>query len=72
MTARLPSCAVMAEDITLLSSKMIRAYYGVRYHRIRKTIFMVGTGSAASPFTFCLSAQDFGTTDPTIVPPLTV
>jgi hypothetical protein len=28
--------AVAAEDITLLFSKMIRAYYGFRYHRIRK------------------------------------
>jgi hypothetical protein len=41
--------AVMAEDITLLLSKMIRAYYGFRCHRTRRTIFMVGTGSAVSP-----------------------
>jgi hypothetical protein len=60
------------EDITLLSSKMIRAYYGFRYHRIRKTIIMVWTGSAVSPITFCLSAQGLGITDPTIVPPSTV
>jgi len=33
---------------------------------------MVGTGSAVSPIIFCLSAQDLGITDPTIVPPLTV
>jgi len=33
---------------------------------------MVGTGSAVSPIIFCLSAQDLGTTDPTIVPPLMV
>jgi hypothetical protein len=51
---------------------MIRAYYGFRYHRIRKTTFMVGTGSAVSPVIFCLAAQGFGTTDPTIVPPSTV
>jgi hypothetical protein len=62
----------MAEDITLLFSKMIRAYYGFRYHRIRKTTFMVGTGSAVSPVILCLSAQGLGTTDPTIMPPLTV
>ena len=30
--------AVTAEDITLLLSKMIRAYYGFRYHRIREII----------------------------------
>jgi hypothetical protein len=51
---------------------MIRAYYGFRYHRIRETIFMVGTGSAVSPIIFCLSAQGSGMTDPTIVPPSTV
>lgn len=28
--------AVTAEDITLLLSKMIRAYYGCRYHRDQK------------------------------------
>jgi hypothetical protein len=70
MTARLPSCADAAEDITLLSSKMIRAYYG--YHRIRRTTIVVGTGSAVSPIIFCLSAQGLATTDPTIMPPLTV
>jgi hypothetical protein len=64
--------AVAAEDITLLLSKMIRAYYGFRYHRTRRTIFMVGTGSPVSPINFCLSAQGFGTTDPTILPPSTV
>jgi hypothetical protein len=64
-------CAVAAEDITLLASKMIRAYYGFRYHRTRRTI-VVGTGSAVSPITFCLPAQGLGKTDPTIVPPLTV
>jgi hypothetical protein len=42
--------AVMAEDITLLLSKMIRAYYGSRYHRIRRTNSVVGTGSAVSPY----------------------
>jgi hypothetical protein len=62
----------MAEDITLLLSKMIRAYYGFRYHRIRRTIYMVGTGSAVSPVIFCLSALGLGTTDPTIMPPSTV
>jgi hypothetical protein len=64
--------AVAAEDITLLSSKMIRAYYGFRYHRIRRTIFVVGTGSAVSPVIFCLSAQGLGKTDATIMPPLMV
>ena len=64
--------AVAAEDITLLSSKMIPAYYGFRYHRIRRTTIVVGTGSAVSPITFCLSAQGLGKTDPTIMPPLMV
>ena len=32
MTAQLPSCAVAVEDITLLSSKMIRAYYTLVVH----------------------------------------
>ena len=66
------SCAVAAEDITLPVGRMIRAYYGFRYHRIRRTTIVVGTGSAVSPITFCLSAQDLGRTDPTIMPPLTV
>ena len=64
--------AVAAEDITLLSSKVIRAYCGFRYHRIRGAIIVVGAGSAVSPFTFCLSAQGPGKTDPTIMPPSTV
>ena len=72
MTTRQALCAVAAEDITLLLSKMIRAYYGFRYHRIRRTTIVVGTGSAVSPIIFCLSAQGLGITDPTIVPPLTV
>jgi hypothetical protein len=42
--------AETAEHITLLLSKMIRAYYGFRYHRIRRTSFVVGTGSAVSPY----------------------
>jgi hypothetical protein len=33
---------------------------------------VVGTGSAVSPVTLCLSAQGLGTTDPTIAPPSTV
>ena len=37
------------EDIILLLSKMIRAYFGFRYHRIRRTNNVVGTGSAVSP-----------------------
>jgi uncharacterized membrane protein len=44
------TCAIMAEDITLLLSKMIRAYYGFRYHRIRRATIVVGTGSAVSPY----------------------
>ena len=38
-----------ADDITLLIQQMIRAYYGIRYHRIRRTTLVVGTGSAVSP-----------------------
>jgi hypothetical protein len=41
-------CAVAAEDITLPMGKMIRAYYGFRYHRIRRTTIVVGTGSEVS------------------------
>jgi hypothetical protein len=51
---------------------MIRAYYGFRYHRIRRTNIVVGTGSAVSPVIFCLSAQGLGKTDATIMPPLMV
>ena len=64
--------AVAAEDITLPVGKMIRAYYGFRYHRIRRANRVVGNGSAVSPITFCLSAQGLSITDPTIVPPSTV
>ena len=35
-------------------------------------LIVVGTGSAVSPFNFCLSAQSRGKTDPTIVSPSTV
>src|SRR5215813_13025170 len=37
-------------------------------HRIRGTTRVVGTGGAVRPLTFCLSAQGFRSTDPTIAP----
>src|SRR5471030_2951486 len=49
MTEKPTTCADTAEDITLLLSKMIRACYGFRYHRTRRTPLVVGTGSAVSP-----------------------
>lgn len=72
MNRQVNECAVAAENITLLCSKVIRAYYGFRYHRIRRTNIVAGTGSAVSPIIFCLSAQGLGIIDPTIVPPSTV
>ena len=61
----------MAEVITLLLSKMIRAHNGYRYHRIKRTTIVVGTGSAVSPVILCLSAQGIDDTDPTISSPST-
>jgi hypothetical protein len=66
-----PACAVAAEGTTLLLSKMIRAYYGFRYHRIRRTIWL-GSAVRLAPINFCLSAQGHGITDPATVPPSTV
>ena len=54
----------MAEDITLLLNKMIRAYYGFRYHRVRRTVFMVGTGSVVSPYYLLLVCAKLATDRP--------